>query len=65
MKRIVALILILCMLFTTACMLAGCSKKGPCEECNQVESLSKYVDSDGESHWLCSDCYRLAKMFGY
>lgn len=63
-KRIVALILVVCMLLSTVCLLAGCAKRGQCEECGQTETLKKYVDYDGDTHWLCADCYRVAKLFG-
>ncbi len=43
--------------------LAGCSKKGECEECGQYESLKKYVTENGDENWYCEDCYRLAKFF--
>ena len=64
-KQIVALILVVCMLLSAVCLLAGCAKRGQCEECGQTETLKKYVDSDGDTHWLCADCTKLAKLFGY
>ena len=47
--------------------LAGCgsSKTGTCEECGQTEKLTRFIEEDGTVHWLCNDCYRMAKMFGY
>lgn len=64
-KRLIAAVLIVCMLLCIGCMLTGCAKKGECEECRQTETLNKYVDHNGDIHWLCSDCTKLAKMFGY
>lgn len=64
-KKIVALILVVCMLLSMACLLTGCAKKGTCEECGQTETLKKYIDSDGDTHWFCEDCTRMAKLFGY
>lgn len=46
-----------------AAVLAGCGKKGECEDCGQVEKLNEYVDEDGESHWYCDDCYRMEKLY--
>ncbi len=43
--------------------LSGCDKRGACEECGQVETLKKFVEDDGDEHWLCNDCYRLYKLF--
>lgn len=46
--------------------IAGCTHKGKCEECGQYEELNKYVSQyDGEVHWFCNDCYRIAKIIGY
>ena len=64
-KKIVTLILVVCILLCAVCVFTGCAKKGKCEECGQNETLREYVDSDGDTHWLCSDCTKLAKMFGY
>ena len=64
-KRITALLLVVCMLLCAAFALTGCAKKGKCEECGQTEKLKKYVDSDGDPHWLCEDCTKFAKLFGY
>lgn len=65
MKKFAAMVLVMCMLLCTACLMTGCAKRGECEECGQTETLNKYVAHDGETHWLCSDCTKLAKMFGY
>ena len=43
--------------------LSGCGKRGECEECGQTETLTKFVDTDGDIHWYCNDCYRMAKLF--
>lgn len=64
-KRIIAAALVICMLLCMACLLTGCSKRGKCDECGQTETLKKYVDHSGDTLWLCSDCTRIAKMFGY
>jgi len=56
------LTIVLAIITMMAC-LAGCSKKGECEECGQYESLKKYVTDNGDERWYCDDCYRLAKVF--
>jgi len=60
-KCTIALFLVLFMLAT----LAGCAQHGVCDECRQIEKLNKYVEKDGEVHWYCDDCYRMAKLFDF
>ncbi len=64
MKKMILLFLVLVM---ALCILAGCgsSKTGTCEECGQTEKQTRFIEEDGTVHWLCNDCYRMAKMFGY
>ncbi len=59
-KKLVAILVAVFMLVT----LSGCAKHGECESCGQNEELREYVDEDGDSYWLCEDCYHLAKLFG-
>lgn len=63
MKTLQKFLVILMMTVMMASVLAGCGKKGECEDCGQVEKLNEYVDEDGESHWYCDDCYRMEKLF--
>lgn len=66
--RLMALVLV-CMLILG---LAGCSR-GKCYECQQEAALSKYVirgtmgnaGDKGKSVYLCEDCMRMYKLFGY
>ena len=57
MKRIILVLLFASML------LAGCSRKGECDECGQIEKLNKFVAYDGDVFYYCDDCYRIAKLF--
>jgi hypothetical protein len=51
----------------------GCSNKGVCDECGQEAKLTKYVlqggmgnaGDAGNIEYLCDDCIRIAKAFGY
>lgn len=60
LKRFAVIFIVLIFMFTT---LAGCAKRGECEECGQNEKLNKYVEKDGDIRWYCDDCYQMAKLF--
>lgn len=64
MKRIITIILVIAMVLTAMFSLAACSKTGECEYCGQNEPLVKYTYSNGDSAWVCNDCYRMCKLFG-
>ena len=64
MKRIKSyLILIVAVVVMFA--LSGCGRTGECEECGQTEKLTKYVTSSGDTEWVCDDCRKMMKLFGY
>lgn len=66
-KRYFAIFFLLLFLLTLVMFftLSGCDgrERGECDECGQIETLNKFVQSNGEVLWLCDDCYRLAKLF--
>lgn len=64
MKRIITIILVIAMVLTAMFSLAACSKTGECEYCGQNEPLVKYTYSNGDSVWVCNDCYRMCMLFG-
>ena len=64
MKRIITIILVIAMVLTAMFSLAACSKTGECEYCGQKEPLVKYTYSNGDTVWVCNDCYRMCKLFG-
>ena len=64
LRRIISIILIVCMVLTMVFTLCAWSKTGKCDNCEQKEKLKKYVGSDGETYWLCEDCLRWAKLWG-
>ena len=61
-KRLIAIFFVAVFMLAT---LAGCAKRGECEECGQNEKLNKYVEKDGDIRWYCDDCYRMAKFFDF
>lgn len=61
MKRIVSLLLIVCLLLTAAFTLTGCAKRGECDGCGDTAKLEKFVDPGGETHWFCENCMKLAQ----
>lgn len=65
MKRIITIILVIAMVLTAMFSLAACSKTGECEYCGQNEALVKYTYSNGDTVWVCNDCYRIRKFFGF
>lgn len=36
---------------------------GVCQQCGQVETRKRYHDDEGNVLLLCSDCYRMMKLF--
>jgi uncharacterized protein YceK len=64
-KRIVTMILIVCMILTAMFTFAGCAKVGECDGCGQKETLTKYETSYNGTLWLCDDCTGFAKFLGY
>jgi hypothetical protein len=66
MKRILVLVLVVCIVFSLAALLSGCAKKGECDECGAYGKLHTYKML-GETFYLCDDCYssykELTSMF--
>ena len=69
MKLITLFALLSIIVFT----FAGCGKKGNCDECGQVDTLSKYVvqgkcgnaGMKGDVVYVCDDCKREYKMIDW
>ncbi len=59
MKRLVTLLLALCMIFALAA--CGGSKPTECEVCGKSAECTK-VTYEGESAWLCEDCEALFEL---
>ena len=59
MKKFRRIIAILCLIVILVTLLTGC-KYGKCEECGKKTTLKKFT-YNGESAWLCSDCYDQAE----
>ncbi len=60
MKRLVTLLLALCMIFALAAC-GGGSKTTECEVCGKTAECTK-VTYEGESAWLCEDCEALFEI---
>ena len=62
-KRIIALVLAVVLMLSLGCLLTACGKKGECEVCGETKTLKK-ITIEGESGWVCNDCYKLIKSLG-
>lgn len=58
MKKIRKFGILVGMMSMMAMSLAGCGKKRECEICGTKAKCKKF-EAEGESAWLCSDCYSL------
>lgn len=71
MKKILVILLVAAIVI--ACTACSGTKYGKCSTCGQEEKLYKYTlqgkfgnaGNRGEVEYLCDDCIRTAKMFGY
>lgn len=60
MKRVLAILIVVCLILSFTFLLGGCGKKGECDECGKVATL-KTFKFEGEKYDLCKDCYNLMK----
>lgn len=60
MKKVLAILLALVMLFA----LAGCGKTGDCESCGKKDVSLEKVELEGETGYLCEDCAALVEGLG-
>jgi uncharacterized lipoprotein YmbA len=60
MKRFVAIVLALVLVFAMAFTLTGCGSTGECESCYQTTTV-KNVTIAGERMKVCSDCESLIR----
>ena len=57
MKKLIALLLVLVMLFA----ITGCAKKGDCEMCKEKDVELKTVEVDGKEADVCEDCAKIVE----
>lgn len=69
MKRVISMVLVVCLCLSLCVALVGCSKTGKCELCGKEAKLSK-VEIGGKDGWVCAECEKgldavsgLANMF--
>ena len=60
MKRVLAILLVMCLIVSFTFLLGGCGRKGECDECGRLDTL-KTIKFDGDEYHLCKDCYTVMK----
>lgn len=60
MKKFRRIIAILCLVVILVTLLTACGKTGKCENCGKTAKLKKFT-YEGESAWVCDDCYNQLK----
>lgn len=60
-KKIIVLVALVTVLGTC---LVGCKKSVECDGCGEVKKCDSYEIFD-EKIWLCDECYKEIKAFGY